>query len=806
MIIRVRTRSIMLQYHVVIAWLCGFAFASTCVAARSQEDPNQDQVSSAQQLRTDNASSQARAIMDGATRERTSIEHVPIASDLYISVFHLRDTVKGIVSSPLAEELVQSQLWQKLQVAFFKEWKDRKSDIGRYRTLWENQSVKELLRFLEDVASEDLFFYSDDSLSKTLLQLAEIQKKLHVLTSEDTRAEVKADLAAQWIDQLLPSFQFPTLMVGGRFSDQDLALAKVDELEGLIRFGIGSIPDAAPLLKPLRRIEDARGSRLQWQVYGKSLPWDSIPEGDILDRESLQDLRNAVAEKSLTLTLGMIDGYFVASISGNPDAVNSLGDGDYLLEHHQLAPLRELSQQRTRGDSTAPLPIVSPAPVSLPAPVSIPSSITNVTWISDDLANALFELQLRGFFERMARTLASVILPNVSKDGDLREFVTQLVDEGVRVDALMDMHVPKFRGHLGWSANTDNGWESIGISRTEASLFDGESPLDCVSMSEETPLLLLDVRLANHPEYFQTARNIAKRMRVLGRAFLDVDDKEIGDATVKSPIRTILASWPLLERWADNWQQKILSNFAGEHAFIISPNGPAARQWHPALPPSDEPLVLPEFRLSHVVSDEKVWWEGVSENWKITMDLVGGGNGDLFIQGLKNVLASFPASGFEDAEKFTPRIDLRAGGPDGTGLAVWTHTKRNWGTSKDRTTRKTKLGIIDPKDKQSVAAFIDLGGIIRHWRPWVRYGLRQFANSETQRLPIPTSNRGTELDIYVDDALAFVDILGKLGTLSSSRETRVANPDRLKADGSNDVKASEFINRWRAVYQAQWSN
>jgi hypothetical protein len=726
--------------------------------------------------------------------ERASIERVPLAADLYVSVFHLRDSVQGFVSSPLARDLVQSQLWQKIQVAFLKEWKDRKSDIGRYRTLWENQSVKDLLRFLEDIASEDLFFYADDSLSKTLLQLTTIQKKLHVLTSEETRSEVKADLVAQWIDQLLPTFQFPTLMVGGRFSDQDLALAKVDELEGLIRFGIGSIPDAAPLLKPLKRIEDARGSRLQWQVYGKSLPWDSIPEGDILDRESLQDLRNAVAEKSLTLTFGMIDGYFVASISGNPEGVNSLGDGDCLLEHLQLAPLWVQSQ-------LAPLRAQSQLEKSRESTVALPASVTNVTWISDSLAEAVFELELHGFFERLTRTTVSVIQPSVSRNGDMREFLTELVDEGARVDALIAPHVPKFRGYLGWSTNTVDGWESIGISRTEASVFDGESPLYGVSVTEETPLLLLDIRLANHPEYFQNARDIAKRLRSLGRALLEVDESEIGDANIKSTIRSVLGAWPLLERWADNWQQKILSNFAGEHAFIIAPNGPAARQWHSALPTSDELLVLPEFRLTHVLNDEKGWWEGVSANWKIMMDLAGGGNEDLLRQFLSNAFASYPASGVDDPGKFSPRVDLRASGPEGPALAVWTHTTRSWANSNDTPRRSTKLGIIDPTAKQSVAAFIDLGGIIKHWRPWVRYGLRQFADAESQRLLIPKSNRGTEIAIDVDDVLAFVDILGRIGTLSSSRETRVANPGSSKPDSSNEINPSEFINRWRAVYQ-----
>lgn len=772
---RVRSGSQGVRYHCGLVWLCSVVATAICSTAWSQEDPKEDRASSVQAARRDNVPSY----------ERASIERVPLTADLYVSVYQLRDTLQGLVSSRLARDLVQSELWQKTQVAFLKEWKDRKSDIGRYRTLWENQSVKDLLRFLEDLASEDLFFYADDSLSKTLLQLAAIRKKIHVLTSEETRAEVKADLAAQWIDQLLPSFQFPTLMVGGRFSNQDLALAKVDELEGLIRFGIGSIPDAAPLLKPLKRIEDARGSRLQWQVYGKSLPWDSIPEGDILDRESLQDLRNAVAEKSLTITLGMVDGYFVASISGNPEGVNSLGDGDYLLEHDQLAPLRALKQLENGSGSSVPLN----------------TAVTNVTWISDDLASAAFELQLHGFFEGLTRTAVNLILPRGSRNGDLREFLTQLVDEGVRVDALIDPKVPKFRGYLGWSANTVDGWESIGISRTEASLFDGESPLYGVSMTEETPLLLLDIRLANHPEYFQTARDIVKRFRVLGRAFLEVDDEEIGNATLKSPIRSILEAWPLLERWADNWQQKILANFAGEHVFIISPSGPAARQWHRASPTSDELLVLPEFRLTHILNDEKAWWEGVLANWKIMMELAGGGNEGMFGQFLSNAFASYPASGFDDPGKFSPRVDLRASGSEGPALAVWTHTRRSWARPNDIPRRNTKLGIIDPTAKQSVAAFIDLGGFIKHWRPWARYGLRQFADSESQRLLIPKSNRGTVIEIDVDDVLAFIDLLGQIGTLSSSRETRVANPDSSKPDSSNEVNRSAFINRWRAVYQ-----
>ncbi|MBM3964366.1 MAG: hypothetical protein FJ308_04770, partial [Planctomycetes bacterium] len=446
--VRILTRTDGFPNFAAIAWFCCIGIFSIGSSGWTQDAPTQDGATSVQEAPTGNKQSFARANI-----ARKSVERVPLSADLYVSVFHLRDSWRDFLSSPLVKEIMQSQLWQKSQVAFLKEWKDRKSDIGRYRTLWENHSVKELLRFLEDVASEDLFFYADVSLSKTLLQVTTIQKKLHVLTSEEVRAEVKADLVAQWIDQLLPSFQFPTLMVGGRFSDQDLALAKVDEIEGLIRFGIGAIPDAAPLLKPLKRIEDGRGSRLQWQVFGKSLPWDSIPEGDILDRESLQDLRNAVAEKSLTLTFGMIDGYFVASISGDPEGVNRFGSGDDLLKHPQVAPVRALRAQDGGSQGS----------------YGLPASVTNVTWVSDDLANAAFEFGLHGFFERLTRTTVQNILSSISKDSDLREFLTQLVDEGTRVDALIEPHIPKLQGYLGWSSKTDDGWESFGISRTEGS-------------------------------------------------------------------------------------------------------------------------------------------------------------------------------------------------------------------------------------------------------------------------------------------------------------------------------------------------
>jgi len=326
-------------------------------------------------------------------------------------------------------------------------------------------------------------------------------------------------------------------------------------------------------------------------------------------------------------------------------------------------------------------------------------------------------------------------------------------------------------------------------------------------LTEEKPLLLLDIRLANHPEYFQTAREVAKRLRALGLAVLEVDD-ELGNTSIKPSIRHALNAWPLLECWADNWQDKIMPNFAGEHAFIVSSHGPAARQWHPALPPSNEPLVLPAFRLIHLLNDEKVWWEGVLANGKIILDFAGANYGETLVQGLNAALTQFPASGFDNPDHFSPRVDLRASGPDVPALAVWTHTpnklaNRNWTRSSDASLRRKQLGIIDPSAKQSVVAFIDLGGIIKYWRPWLRYGLRVVANNEAQRLPIPKSNRGTELEIYIDDVLALIDILGNIGTLSSARETRHVKRDGSEKDNlGNNAEPLEWTNRWRAVYQS----
>ncbi|MFM8399018.1 MAG: hypothetical protein ACKOAH_14395, partial [Pirellula sp.] len=162
-----------------------------------------------------------------------------------------------------AAKIVETALWKKSNELFFKEWKDRKSDLAIWKARLDNPAAREIRAFLYDVISQDVFLYADENLSLTLDQWNSIVPEVERLSSRETATEEKADIVARWVNEIVPKIQLPTLMLGGRCTNTDRALARIDEIEGAIRLGINFVPDIASLFNNLRRVEDKRGNRLE---------------------------------------------------------------------------------------------------------------------------------------------------------------------------------------------------------------------------------------------------------------------------------------------------------------------------------------------------------------------------------------------------------------------------------------------------------------------------------------------------------------------------------------------------------------
>ena len=282
---------------------------------------------------------------------------VPAQVDFYWGGHQISTQLEQLESSSTVTRLRETKLWASVSELFLKEWKDRKSDLARAKAILDNPSARDVRKFLFDIASEDLFVVVDDHLSKSLAHWNAIQPDIERLVDPKLPTELRAEIIARWIDERLPDYQIPTMILGGKFSDTNAALSKIDEVEGLLRLGLAAVPDLRPFFKFLKRIEDPRGNRLTWTLNSEVIPWDSIPETDFLDRESLDSLRRELEGKTSERSINIFALFWVETqVGSNESEVSNVSKPFRRWRHCVRNP--QASAMRTRTPAALRTPAV----------------------------------------------------------------------------------------------------------------------------------------------------------------------------------------------------------------------------------------------------------------------------------------------------------------------------------------------------------------------------------------------------------------------------------------------------------------
>ncbi len=238
-----------------------------------------------------------------------------------------------LVNGPVAKKLVKLPVVEKAWKEFLKQWNDRSEQLSQARTVWENPNFKEALEFFMELGSEETFFFADKNLSSFIKATNEFTTEMQtaLVEAQNDPEEAMPELFDKWIGEL-EKLKLPTMVLGAKFQDEDLANTKVDQLEALIQLPLMA-SGQTQLQGIVKRVDDSRGSRLSITVNGKLIPWDSIPTTDEFDEETIENLRDVLDDKNITLTVGMLDKYFVVAFSETTKDLLALGKGDSLLSH-----------------------------------------------------------------------------------------------------------------------------------------------------------------------------------------------------------------------------------------------------------------------------------------------------------------------------------------------------------------------------------------------------------------------------------------------------------------------------------------
>jgi hypothetical protein len=379
---------------------------------------------------------------------------------------------------------------------------------------------------------------------------------------------------------------------------------------------------------------------------------------------------------------------------------------------------------------------------------------------------------LDGFFRKIARTTLLPIIDEQPSDSDLAVWLTSAVDDASWLDEQIGKHVVRYKGasRLAWIS--DRTWESVQVDRTPMHLMDSSRRLDGMRRVGPDPLLMLNMRLAPHPEYFNSARQIVRKLKGSFEELMQVKDPQTDLGPWKPVERQIKTLWPLVVGITQEWQNRILPNLNGEHLVVVHSGQLQSKNWLPMFGPSQESLPLPEAALVSGLGDSEEFHTG-------TISIVNAVGSML---GSYGIYPRVPPS-LAQSESWSLGVLPQPWGQAEVGTfqgILATSPRWNWlGYSKDQWQTFTKedqspsndavklLGFEQANGPVASAALIDLGGIACLENRWFAFLLEKAPTDPEGHLAIPPTATGRRLTLTGAEVQTFLDCFEQLGKLTS---------------------------------------
>lgn len=714
-----------------------------------------------------------------------SAKLVPVDADLYSVALRIPEQWNRFVAGPVVSKFLELPAVENAVEQFRSEWSEREGFGATARTAMENPNAKEGLAFVRDLISSEIFMFGDKHLSQGYFAQAKFNDdmRLAALNSELDETE-RAVQSMKSIAKMFEDLNVPTMMVGAKCKDVDLALGKIDQLEAVIQLGMSQIPNGSLIFKNFERIDDARGDRIQLRLDGIQIPWDEIPTNEVFNDEVLEQFQKVFAKKSITITLGMFDGFFVFAVSPSSKAILELGKVKSILEHPHMQAVKEAAA----------------------------NPLTYVGYTSDELSKATFDANLNNFFSRNFATTITPILGLISEDSEIRDFAKDLMNDCKWVDESIAKLVPEFKGSTAFSFLTLDGWEMHNYARTADAISESIAPLSMLEHLGPDPMLFTATKLQYRPEFFQLSRKMVQKLKsrldesyeldwsgvdaplelaglfgpTLSTSYPDHDwDSILESENIKSSIDFC---WPFLVRIADTWEKKFLPAMSGEHAIVLSGGNLAAKQWLKDMPPSVDPLVLPEIAALCGIKDRAMLDNAFEELFKICDDMV--------VAMRENVPNSIP-----DGYKI-PR-PVKSQGKIGVtygyaipadcpvpkemmpqvlfigNIMIESYSDKQSQSLAEVRKLEKGLSIIDPNAKHSSVSYVHVGKIFEFARPWIRYALTEGMENMDDSLTAEVLPENYELT--AKDLLSAWSVLGKIGEFVSTTSSTPTGGSHIRS-------------------------
>ena len=534
----------------------------------------------------------ARPVQAQSKVPAESLKLVPADAAFYSASLRGREQYEIIVNSKAWERIksmpaVQMAM-QMLDVQFGQEG----GPLDIAKSLIELPENQELLALVIEMFSEETFIYGDQSVADFAelmigaMNSARYAPLLDKIESDGDfdektlQARAMLDVLAEDSDKI----RAPNFVWGFKIEDEKRAQTQIKRLEILAGLALKRNPD----LKDRLKREDIGGaSFLTFELDGSMIPWDEVPWDEIEAEEGeYADVREKLAEATLQIQLGVLNGYLMLSIGESGEHLEKLGAGDSLAGIEEFKPLWEAGDRR----------------------------FTSIGYVSKEFFGSLAMTQ------EDVNELASLGEMYLDNAEDLPEGLEERLREDLdELSEDLEGIVPEVGALLQFSFLTDRGSESFTYNWGEQPYYDASKPLSMLDHLGGSPWLAAVSRGKSSPESYETLVKWIEKGYGYFKDFavpeFDEDEREKFEQFEASVLE-------LTGRLDETTREKLIPALGDGQIGIVFDDEWRSAKWHEAMPPSSKPLPMLEFGLLIGISDADLLVEAMSEYREIANDAI----------------------------------------------------------------------------------------------------------------------------------------------------------------------------------------
>ncbi len=626
------------------------------------------------------------------------------------------------VNGPFVSNVRSMPYVQKLQEQVLTQWDAGDGQVGQAKMWIRSPNVQNLLKLASEMFSDEAFVYGGADWSQSLRGMMRLQNEM--MQSMNRGPEAFESYVNQLSSDDIADIQVPTTVIGFRIKDEENAKLQLDALEGIIRLAGSQIEQALPLLQRLVRTELDDGQTLAITLDASLIPVEEL-NGD--ERQAAEKAQALLEGRSLAFAIGIRSGMLLIVFSEDADVINNIG---------------------TSSDSLLGLPeldVIESVDVS---------GLRSISYVSGEFMKSQWEANFDRYFSNVTSQFTMVMANEGDKIPGVEKWVSEIKEDAAWLDEKLAAITQDFGPMVSWSQAVEGGLEGFTHNWTKSSVWANAHPMAVLNHAGSDPLFyaafkqqqnevgdeMLDYIIEKAPSHIEKLISVMET---------DPEEREVS-------LKVLERATPLVKKVLAIFRGKISDGLSANESMIAFDADWAIGQL-PNLPPSEEPLPLPELAFACVVSDRALLIEGFTELYEVfdevtefvrEMDSSAVPPGYTVPRPKQEEIGDAIRYSYDEIAQAVPVEGLNPQVIISDEVLLFGYSDRQLASMVEAQELAVGPSWLENTPAAAVS-YIDFASGFQQMRPWVRFGLQLGLQSSGRSLempvaegdgPIPTGN------------------------------------------------------------------